>query len=297
MCIHDPLEGNRMILLTGATGTIGRPLLHHLLGDGAQIRAVTRKAQGAGVPAGVQVIVGEPTQPETIDRALAGASALFLNAAAVGPAVDEWLTGATKHGVARVVLLSALAVGDETYAAHEIAEHHRELEDLVTSSALPWVILRPGMFAANALMQWAGQIRTHDVVRGAYGASAEAPIHERDVAAVAARSLIDPDLDGEVIEMTGPESLTRAEMVETIGQVIGRPIRFEEVPPAAARQAMLERGFPADRADLLLSMLATAAGHPALVADGVQRVLGHKPASFADWVRDHAEAFGPAIVR
>lgn len=287
-----------MILLTGATGAIGRPLLHHLLGDGAQIRAVTRKAHGAGVPAAVQVIVGEPTQPETIDRALAGASALFLNAAAVGPAVDEWLTRAMKHGVARVVLLSALAVGDERYAGHEISEHHRELEDLVTSSSLPWVILRPGMFAANALTQWAEQIRTHDVVRGAYGASAEAPIHERDVAAIAARSLTDHDLDldGEVIEMTGPESLTRAEMIETIGQVIGRPIRFEEVPPAAARQAMLERGFPADRADLLLSMLATAAGRPALVADGVQRVLGHKPASFADWVRDHAEAFGPGFV-
>jgi hypothetical protein len=85
-------------------------------------------------------------------------------------------------------------------------------------------------------------------------------------------------------------------LVETIGRVIGRPIRFEEVPPAAARQAMLERGLPADRADLLLSMLATSAGRPALVADGVQRVLGHRPTSFADWVSDHAEAFRPGFV-
>lgn len=286
-----------MILLTGATGTVGRPLLPLLLGEGAEVRAVTRDAHAAGLPEGVDAVEGNPALPETIEGAWDGVSALFLNAAALGGATRELLARAAEQGVRRVVLLSALAVADDGYAGHEISEHHRELENLVRSGSLSWVILRPGMFAANAVAQWAGQIQAHDVVRGPYAASADAPIHERDIAAVAARALLDADLGGEVIEMTGPESLTRAQMVETIGQVIGRPIRYEEVPPAAARQAMVERGFPADRIDVMLSMMALSAGRPALLADGVERVLGRRATTFAEWVADHAEAFGSGNVR
>lgn len=286
-----------MILLTGATGTIGRPLLHQLLAEGAEVRAVTRNAQAAGLPEGVDVVEGNPARPETIGSAWDGVSAVFLNAAAVGAAAKELLAHAGEHGVRRVVLLSALAVADDAYAGHEVSEHHRELEDLVKSAGMAWVILRPGMFAANTMMQWTAQIRAHDVVRGPYAGSADAPIHEREVAAVAARALLDADLDGEVIEMTGPESLTRAQMVETIGRVIGRPIRFEEIPPAAARQAMVERGMAADRVDLALSMMARSVGRPAILADGVERMLNRRPASFAEWVADHAEAFGAGRVR
>lgn len=286
-----------MITLTGATGTIGRPLLLQLLDEGVPVRALTRNADGANLPDGVEVVVGEPTVAETIDRALDGTSALFLNAAAAGAAAEQWLAAVEKHGLDRVVLLSALAVADDAYAGHQVSEHHRHLEDLVTSSPTRWVILRPGMFAANALMQWAEQIQAGDVVYAPYGSSADAPIHERDIAAVAARSLTDPRLDGQIIEMTGPDSLTRAEMVDTIGQVIGRPIRLQEVPPAAARQAMVERGFPPDRADLMLSMLAATAGRPAIVADGVQRVVNREPATFADWVADHADAFRSGLPR
>ncbi len=137
----------------------------------------------------------------------------------------------------RVVLLSALAVDDDARPPSEIATNHRSLEHALTATGLEWVILRPGMFAANTIYQWASQIRAGDVVRGPYAASTDAPIHERDVATAGARALLGADLVGRRLRMTGPQSLTREEMVAIVGAVIGRSLRYQEIPPAAGRGA------------------------------------------------------------
>src|SRR4051812_5514696 len=189
-----------MLLITGATGTVGRPLIDLLGAAGARVRAVTRDPRAAALPAGAEVVEGDPSRPATIAGALDGVATLFLNPAAAGAAAGDLLTLARDRGVKRVVLLSALAAGEP----HAIGAHHSALEDTVTASGLDWVILRPGMFAANTIAQWAAQIRAGDVVRGPYAESTDAPIHERDLAEVAARALLTDELTGRRARLTGP---------------------------------------------------------------------------------------------
>jgi uncharacterized protein YbjT (DUF2867 family) len=280
-----------MILVTGATGTIGRPLIDFLVSEGAEVRAVTRDPLTAGMPAGVEVVEGDPSRPDMIAPALQGVDALFLNPAAIGDAAGHLLALAREQGVKRVVLLSALAVDDETHRHHAIAAHHRALEDTLTGHDLDWVILRPGMFAANVIAQWAAQVRAGDVVYGPYAAATDAPIHEEDVAGIGARALLTDELVGQRLHVTGPQSLTREQMVAVIGDVIGRPLRYQEISPEAARQGMVQHGLSEQFADVVLSMWARTVGHPAITTTEAEKILGRPARTFAMWVADHAAAF------
>jgi uncharacterized protein YbjT (DUF2867 family) len=286
-----------MILITGATGNIGRPLVDLLVDQGAKVRAVTRHPQAAGLPAGVEVVEGDPARPGTIAPFLEGVTGLFVNPRSVGIAAGDLLALARERGVQRVVALSARNVDDDLarQPSRYNGDRNKEVEDAVTRSGLEWVSLRPGYFATNTLM-WAGQIRAGDVVRGPYAAATGpatggAPIDPRDVAAVGAHALLTDELVGRRPVLTGPQSLTQAEMVAVIGEVIGRPLRYQEIPPEAAKQGMVGLGFPEGFVDAYLSLLAEAVGRPALVTNEVEKALGRPARSYAEWVADHAAAF------
>jgi uncharacterized protein YbjT (DUF2867 family) len=164
---------------------------------------------------------------------------------------------------------------------------------MAVEAAVPqWTHLRPGAFASNAF-QWRTQLRAGDVVRGPYARSRTAPIHEDDLAAVAAQALVTDELLGQTPSLTGPLGLTTAQQVDILGQALGRPLRFEEISPQAAKQAML--GYNAwvqeEAIDSLLKYLAKTVDQPALVTDEVERIL-HRPArTFADWAAANADAF------
>jgi uncharacterized protein YbjT (DUF2867 family) len=138
---------------------------------------------------------------------------------------------------------------------------------------------------------WAGQIHAGDVVRGPDAESAWAPLHERDIAAVGAHALLTDELVGRLPVLTGPRSLTQEEMVTTIGEAIGRPLRFQEVPPEVAKQGMIQAGFPAALAAGFLTMQAESYGQPGLVSGEVEKILGRPGLTFAEWAADHAAAF------
>jgi uncharacterized protein YbjT (DUF2867 family) len=278
-----------MILVTGATGTVGRPLVELLVSEGVAVRAITRDPRAADLPDGVDVVEGDPSRPDTVAASLAGVTALLLNPAAVGDAAGELLALAAEQGVRRAVLLSALVV--EFDSGNAISAHHKELEDTLTGSGLDWVILRPGMFAANALSHWASQIHHGDTVHGPYARSTDAPIHELDLAEVAARALLTDELVGQRLPLTGPQSFTRAEMVTIIGDVLGRPLRYQEIPPETARQAMVAHGVPEPLADAVLSMQKNSVGQPAVTTGEVEKILGHPARTFAQWAAAHAAAF------
>ena len=163
-----------------------------------------------------------------------------------------------------------------------------QIEWLIETSGLQWTFLRPGMFAANARHWWVPQIRAGDVVRWPYAAAPTAPIHERDIAAVAVRALLEAGHDGAEYVLTGPQSLTQCEQVATIGDVIGRPLRFEEMSPDAARRDWLA---PAPVVDMLLQAWGAAIGRPALVTATVAEITGTPARTFRDWVTDHAAEF------
>ncbi len=278
------------ILVTGATGTIGRQVVSQLLAAGARVRAMTRHPDAAGLASGAEVVRGDLTDPATLDRCLDGVEAVFLVWTAPASAVPAAVDRMARHA-RQVVFLSAPHQTPHPLfqQANPMAAMHAEIERLIQASGLRWTFPRPGMFAANALSWWAPQIRAGDVVRWPYADVPTAPIHERDVAAVAVRALVEEGLDGTEPVLTGPEPLSHREQVAAIGEGIGRPLRFEEISPDEARR---ELPFPAPALDMLLKAWSAALGHPALVTSTVAEITGRPARTFRDWVADHAGEFG-----
>ena len=277
------------ILVTGATGTVGRQVVSQLVAAGARVRAMTRNPDSADLPPEVEVVRADLTIPETLDRCLDGVDTVFLAWTAPGsaaPAAVDIIAGRAR----RIVFLTSPHRTPHPFfqQPNPLATMFTEIERLIEASGLRWTFLRPGMFAANALSWWAPQIRAGDIVRWPYADAPTAPIHERDIAAVAACTLLDPGHESADYVLTGPESLTQREQVATIGEVIGRPLRMEEISPDNAR---LELGFPSPAMNMLLNAWAAAIGQPAFITDTVAEITGHGARTFRDWVIDHAEEF------
>ena len=151
--------------------------------------------------------------------------------------------------------------------------------------------LRPSVFATNFAGMWAAQIQAGDVVGGPYADASSAPIVEADIAAVAARALLTDELVGQRIPLTGPQAFTNAELVDVIGTVLGRPLRYVEAPPDVVRQRFVGIGLGAEFADAYLSMLADAVDKPALVTHEIEKITGPPATPFAQWVSDHRHLF------
>jgi len=279
------------IVITGATGVVGRPLVTLLKDQGVSVRAVARSAT-ALLP-GVEAFSSDLARPETLAQVLEGADALFVHPRAVGEGAGKLLTLAAEQGVRRVVVLSAINVDeDPAYQPSRLnGDRNKEVEDAITGGGLPWVAVRASSFATNVIGMFAAQVRAGDVVRGPYGDFAESLIHEADLAAVIARALLNADLDGQRIRVTGPQSLTHEQMVGVIGEVIGRPLRFAEVPPQAAARGLVAHGLPEPFVTALMARYERGVGQPAEVTDDVERVLGRPARTFAEWVADHTDAF------
>ncbi len=197
------------VLVTGATGTIGRRVVTELLATDCQIRALTRNPDGAGLPGEVEVVRGDLTDADGFERCLEGVDAVFLVWTAPADAAPAALSRIARHARHIVHLTSPHKTAHPFFQQpNPLRRVHAELERLIEESGSSWTFLRPGMFAANALSWWAPQIRAGNVVRWPYAAAPTAPIHERDVAAVASRALLEPGHDRGEYVLTGPESLT-----------------------------------------------------------------------------------------
>src|SRR6266571_5046245 len=225
------------VLVTGSTGRVGRVLVAQLLDAGVPVRALTRRPAAARLPAAVEVVSGDLTVPESLDAGLHGVGAVFLVWTApptTAPAVVERLATHAR----RVVFLSSPHQTPHPFfqQPNPMAVLHADIERLIAATGLASTIIRPGMFASNALFWWAARIRDGDVVRWPYAAAETAPIDERDVASVAARALHQDGYAGGDYVLTGPESLSQAEQVGIIGDVIGRKIQFVELSPEEFRR-------------------------------------------------------------
>jgi uncharacterized protein YbjT (DUF2867 family) len=171
-----------------------------------------------------------------------------------------------------------------------MAALHAHLERLLAAAGVEFTILRPGVFASNALAWWAPTIRDGDVVRWPYGAAETAPLDERDIAAVAAHALCEDGHNGAEYVLTGPHSLSQVEQVRIIGEVIGRRLRFEEMPAEDFRREMT-RQAPGPWVDMLLAAWRATLGHRALVTSTVAAVTGSPARTFRHWAGDHVHAF------
>jgi uncharacterized protein YbjT (DUF2867 family) len=279
------------VLVTGATGRVGRVVVDQLIEAGVPVRALTRRPEAAATfPKNVEVVAGDLTVPESLDAALRGVGAVFLVwtvPPATAPAVIRRLAAHAQ----RVVFLSSPHQTPHPFfqQPNPMAQLHAGIERLIADTGLESTIIRPGMFASNTVAWWAPAIRAGDVVRWPYAAAETAPVDDRDVAAVAARTLYQDGHAGAGYVLTGPESLSQAEQVQVIADVLGRGIRFEELSPDDFRRTT-ERSWPRPVVDMLLTAWAATMGRPAFISSAVPDILG-SARTFRQWVTDHAAAF------
>jgi len=282
------------VLVTGATGRVGRVVVDRLVDAGVPVRALTRRPEAAAamLPGNVEVVAGDLTVPESLDAALRGVGAVFL-VWTVPPATAPAVIGRLAAHAQRVVFLSSPHQTPHPFfqQPNPMAVLHAGIERLIADAGLESVIIRPGMFASNSVAWWAAAIRG-GVVRWPYGAAETAPVDDRDVAAVAARTLYEDGHAGGDYVLTGPDSLSQAAQVRIIGDVLGRPVRFEELSPDEFRSETAG-SWPRPVVDMLLDAWAATTGRPAFVSSAVADILG-SARTFRHWATDHAAAFTEA---
>jgi uncharacterized protein YbjT (DUF2867 family) len=276
-----------MILVTGATGNVGSELTAALLSAGQQVRALVRD-EGARLPAGAEPVVGDLNDPAGLTPALSGADGLFLMSGY--PDASGLLSAASQAGVQRVVLLSGgAAVAART--DNPISQYMLGTERAVRDSGLAWTILRPYEFMSNAL-RWVPQAAAGDVITVPFAGVPVAVIDPHDIAAVAAAALTSDGEQhaGQSYRLSGPTALLPADRVQILGDALGRPLRADAQPDAAAREEMLV-GTPASYVDAFFDFYTGGGLDESTVLPTVQQVTGRPPRSFAEWAHDHTAAF------
>lgn len=265
------------ILVTGATGNIGRLVVDELIARGVtDIRALTTNPAKADLPDGVEAFPGFIGKPETLDGAFDGVTAMYL--APYEPTAAEVLRRAKEAGVQYVVATSGSA-------------HWQALTDTILASGLDVTVLGPGEFLEN-FAGWADQV-AEGVVREPYPDAGSAPIAMIDIAAVAAALLVAEDRSahvGEVYELTGPAYLTRVEMAAQIGEGIGRPVRFEQITREAAEEML--RPQMGDMASWYLDLQEQSIQWKQQPNDQVERLSGRPARSLAQWAAANKALFG-----
>jgi uncharacterized protein YbjT (DUF2867 family) len=278
---------DRTALVIGATGNVGRHVVAGLLDEGVRVRALVRHPVTAALPDEVAVTQGDLERPETVGMAAEGADAAFLLWPGFSSAGASEVVAELARQVSHVVYLSSARLQHDQEGATEGV--WSDVERLIEASGVGWTFVRAGGFAANTL-EWADQIRAGDTVRIPYPNAARSVVHERDIADVAVRGLLDPGLAGRAFAVTGPEVLTQVEQVRAIGAALGRELRVEEQSPDTARR-QYEAVLGAEYADGALAYWATLVDAPERATDDVERVTGHPARTFAQWARDHADDF------
>jgi uncharacterized protein YbjT (DUF2867 family) len=269
-----------MIVVTGATGNVGRPLVAALAAAGEKVTAVSRRITATDVGPEVRARQADLAEPESLSAALIGADALFLLTAGDFP-LDGVVAQARDAGVGRVVLLSSQGVGT--------GRHPADQEKAVTESGLAWTVLRPGGFHSNT-MQWAATVRAERAVAAPFGDVALPTVDPLDIAEVAAVTLREATHVGEVYTLTGPAPISPREQVAVIAAALGEPVRFTELTRAEAR-TRLTAFMPAPIADRTLDILGDPTPDEQRVSPDVERVLGRSARSYADWVVRTIAAF------
>jgi uncharacterized protein YbjT (DUF2867 family) len=272
----------------GARGNVGRHVADGLLAAGERIRVTSRNPDAGGFPPGVEVAAADLEHPETLPAALQGAEKAFVYAKPEG--IDGFVEAVKTAGLRKVVLLSSAAVVNADAEHNPIARQHRVVEEAIERSGLDWTFVRPGMFATNTRWWWTRSIREEGAVRLPYPDAQTAPIHEKDMAALAVTALTRPGHEGRAYTVLGPESLTLRRQVEYIGGALNKEIAVETVSPDDAR-AEMAKTMPAIGVETMMRMWQAGDGVPARTSTIVQEVTGRPAHTFAQWAKDHADDF------
>jgi (4-alkanoyl-5-oxo-2,5-dihydrofuran-3-yl)methyl phosphate reductase len=288
--MREGREGKRdMILVTGATGNIGRGVVPLLLSQGERVRVFTRDAAKVTQWGDtVEVAVGDLGAPGALSRAVEGVTATFLinfspDVELFRRVVDE----AKAHAKTRIVFLSSFLAGSPQL---QMGKMHKDKEDVLRDGGFGGNFLRPGGLMSNAY-QWARTIKAEGVVYNPMGDGKTAPVAAEDIAEVAARALRTSGLP-EILELSGGELLSVPDQVRTLASVLGKPIRCVDIPVEAAIQNLMRGGVPAPMAAAIgESFELVRSGRAATSTDTVERWIGRRPKTFEAWAQAHASRF------
>ncbi|WP_280254126.1 NAD(P)H-binding protein [Nocardia abscessus] len=275
-----------MILVTGATGNVGSELVTQLTRTGQSVKALVRSAEAATLPSGAVAVGGDLDSAESMVAALDGVRAMYLMPGHAQ--LPRLLELARKAGLERVVLLSNGSAAF-TATSNVIARSMADSERAVRESGLDWTMLRARAFMSNSL-RWLPQLAVGDVVRVQFPKVALAAIDPADIAAVAARALIDDDLVGEVLDLTGPAALYPADQVDVLAQVLARPLVCRELTDEETR-AELAATVPPEYAAAFIDFYIDGTLDESTVYPTVAQVTGRAPRTFTEWATAHANAF------
>ncbi|MFI5480767.1 NAD(P)H-binding protein [Streptomyces rubiginosohelvolus] len=269
------------ILVTGATGTVGRRVVEQLLERGEHVRALTRDPERAEFPAGVEVVGGDLEDPASLVPALRGVTGLHLitfGGALFAPleTADEILALAKEAGVRRVTVLHG---GGDT-----------PMEAAVRASDFAWTVVMPVEFMANAL-EWAPAIRSEGVVREPFVDRLSAMVHESDIGAVAAVALTEDGHGGQEYLITGPQALTVRDKTAAIGAARGADVELVELTEEQALETWRGQGMPEDVIAFLIDVYRDTPPEGRTVLGTVEKVTGRPARTFAEWAEEHAHAF------
>ncbi|MET8170383.1 NAD(P)H-binding protein [Streptomyces sp. NPDC005329] len=286
------MTAKNTVLVTAATGNLGPLAAAELLAAGATVRALVLPddPHADRLPRGVEIFRGDLGDPDSLDAALEGVDGVFFMWPFFTLNVDTAPEVVRRIGAVarRVVLVSSVGV----HIGLEPVDNncHAYLEQLLEGTTLDWTFLRTTGFHCNA-MGFAPQIRTGDVVRHPYGAATRTSVHEADLAAVGAAALTQDGHAKKKYLVSGPEELSQADQVRIIGEVIGRSLRWEDIEHDAARQAMVDTGWPPSYADGALDYFAMLTKQPEVGSNVVEELTGRPARSFRSWATERAESF------
>jgi uncharacterized protein YbjT (DUF2867 family) len=275
-----------MHLVTGATGNVGGEVVRSLVAAGEPVRALVRGPAPDGLPAGVETVVGNLNQPETLTDALAGVAGVFLLPGYAD--MSGLLDVIGRAGAKRVVLLSGPSAGsgDMTNA---VTAFMVTSENAVRDSGLPATILRPSGFMSNTF-QWAAHLAAGDTVREPFASVGVAMIDPADIAAVATLALTTSEHEGRTYRITGPQTLLPVDRVRILAEVLGRPLRFKAQADDEARQEMAA-SMPPEYVAAFFNFFAEGALDDSIILPTVEELTGRPPRTFEQWARSHRHAF------
>jgi uncharacterized protein YbjT (DUF2867 family) len=244
-----------MILVTGASGTVGKAVLKEVAQRGVKHKAMYRSAnEAAKAPAGTQTVLADFAKKETLAPALRDVDAIYLVCSPIPDLVQletNMIDASLGAGVKHIVLNSALGAGDYPKS---FPSWHRKVEDKLKGTGISFTILRPNSFHQNVVTYFAPTIRAQGAFYSSIGNARVSSIDVRDIAVVAANALAGGEHKGKTYELNGPEALTYAELAAKISKHAGRAVQYVDIPVEAQRKAMLDQGMPPWQVDALLDL-------------------------------------------
>jgi len=288
-----------MILITGASGNVGKTVLQAVAKSGAQHRAMYRSAaEAAKASAGTETVVADFAKPETLGAALQNVDSVYLVCSPIPELVQlesNMIDACAAAGVKHVVQNSALGAGDYDKS---FPSWHRKVEEKLKGTRLSWTILRPNSFHQNVVAFFAPTIRTQGVFYNSMRDAKNSFLDVRDIAAVAAKSLAAGEHAGKIYELNGPEAINYAELAKKISKVAGREVKYVDIPMDAQKKVMLDQGMPEWLTAALLDLQQYYLHGKGGETDGLlQKLLGRAPVTMDEFLKENAADFRPQTAK